>query len=144
MRSSVVKIHGCIGCKDPWLREVQDEMRAGNLSQISYDFLHGHSTSVPGSYLHGRVSCGNERCEHLATEWEDCKKEAMPLETYIAKNECSECRRERDSRRLVASGPDDPRFHSEKFSNAPGIFANNDIKYDVSKQRAQFYARARK
>ncbi len=36
--------------------------------------------------------------------------------------------------------PEDPRFSTEPFVNAPAIFPNNDVKYDVNKRRARLHA----
>ena len=41
---------------------------------------------------------------------------------------------------LVALTPGDSRFASEKIARAPAIFEHNDVKYEVNKKRAQFYA----
>ncbi len=46
----VTELDECIRTEDPWLYEVQEEMRAGALSEDSWNFLHGRQTSVPGSY----------------------------------------------------------------------------------------------
>ena len=62
---------------------------------------------------------------------------------YIRDNECAFCQQSRTSKKLVASGKDDARFFTPKFAEARAVFANNDIKYDVNKQRARFWARSR-
>ena len=49
--------------------------------------------------------------------------------------------KERVSRRLVASTPDDPRF-GKTFQAATSIFSTNDIKYHVNKVRARQWADA--
>ena len=48
------------------------------------------------------------------------------------------------SKQRVASGAADERFQSQKFSNAPAIFANNDVKYETNKVRARRFATERK
>ena len=53
-------------CNDPWLREIQQEVRQGALSKNNLNFLHGHDTSVPGSWVNNDVSCRNPRCRSLA------------------------------------------------------------------------------
>jgi len=58
----------------------------------------------------------------------------------ITRNECSICKEERKSKILVAQGNQDARFGNEKFLKAPAIFANNDLKYESNKLRAQQYA----
>ncbi len=54
--------------------------------------------------------------------------------------ECEKCKEERKTRVLVANSFQDERFLSDKFVVAPAILANNDIKYEVNKLRAQGYA----
>ena len=60
----------------------------------------------------------------------------------ILKYECAGCRAERESKRLVAVDPDDPRF-AEGFSLARGIFHTNGVKCHVNKLRAEQWARQR-
>ena len=50
------------------------------------------------------------------------------------------CQKGRKSRKLVAYGGNDPRFQEERFVSAPAFLANDDIKYDVNKMRAQTLA----
>ena len=45
-----------------WLLEVQNQFRNGNLTQTNHNFLHGRQTDVPGSWIDGRVTCGNTSC----------------------------------------------------------------------------------
>ena len=59
----------------------------------------------------------------------------------IREQECKVCRAERARRKLVVDGPDDPRLQSDKFLVAPGVFPNNDVKYEANKLRASQYAR---
>ena len=59
----------------------------------------------------------------------------------IRRQECRACRQELERRRLVIDGPDDPRVDTENFRCAPGVFPNNDVKYEVSKLRAAQCAR---
>eukprot|EP00438_Fugacium_kawagutii_P019964 Skav200587 [mRNA] locus=scaffold1051:191696:199950:- [translate_table: standard] len=40
----------CERTRDPWLQEVQAELRRGQLSQDNFDFMHGRPTKVPGSW----------------------------------------------------------------------------------------------
>ena len=43
--------------EDLWWLQVCDECRRGCLSQDSWAFLHGHDTSVSGSWLDGQPQC---------------------------------------------------------------------------------------
>ena len=58
----VTELVECERTADGWLREVQDQIRNGNLSEDNHRFLHGKATNVPGSWLEGRVQCGNKKC----------------------------------------------------------------------------------
>ena len=123
-------------CKnDPWLQEVQLEMRQGTLSQDNHVFLHVLPTSVPGSWALGEAQCGDIACGSLVAQG------ATP--EAIQKRECERCRLERQEKRCVATDALDARFSELKFVEAPAIFPNNDVKYDVGKRRAQLFARAR-
>jgi hypothetical protein len=126
-------------CKDAWYNEVLEECRMGELSDNNYNFLHGLPTTVPGSYRAGRPQCGNAPCERTMQ-----LMSRMPLtrEAIGALNlgECQTCRHERQSRRRVARGPEDPRFREKKFVDALLIVANNDVKYDINKRRALHFA----
>ena len=46
--------------------------------------------------------------------------------------ECKKCKIERQKRVLVARDDKDPRFQLDKFENAPAVFPNNDLKYEVN------------
>ena len=50
----VTELDESIRCEDEWLREVQDELRNGRLSNDNHNFLHGRPTTVPGSWVNGR------------------------------------------------------------------------------------------
>jgi hypothetical protein len=52
----------CVRTEDAWLLQVQNEMRAGCLSEDSCHFLHGRPTAVPGSMVDGQLTCGNAAC----------------------------------------------------------------------------------
>ena len=53
----------CVRTEDEWLYSVQEEMRHGNLSEDNWKFLHGmQSTTVPGSWLKDRCTCGTDEC----------------------------------------------------------------------------------
>ena len=144
----VTELVECERCDDAWLKSVQEEFRRGALTEDTHAFLHGRDTSVPGSWLHGEVGCGNARCRALSDGGGVSQKEAVGARRQrsvtakdIRRQECKERRDERERRRLVIAGPDDPRMHSAQFRCAPGVFPNNDVKYEVNKLRASQYAR---
>ena len=91
--------------------------------------MHGLSTKVPGSWLHGQTTCKNPACEQLRGK--------EPNE--IAQKECSACKEERGARKLVALTPEDERFET-KYEEARAVFANNDVKHHVNKHRARRWA----
>ena len=68
----------------------------------------------------------------------DSQREVLAEETQ--RLECPDCASERTKRVLVAKDPQDSRFQTEKFAVAPGVFPNNDVKYEVNKIWAQDYA----
>ena len=68
--------------------------------------------------------------KHCADEWQE----------NVQCNECDVCKHDRKSRALVVQTAADERWASSKFSSAPAIFPNNDVKYDVNKLRALNYA----
>ena len=147
----VTELEECERCDDVWLKEVQDEFRRGALSEDSHAFLHGRDTSVPGSWLKGDVLCKNQSCRELCSLEEDAtqmrtgqrrKRQVSPQD--IRHGECNFCRDERGRRRLVLEGPNDSRLLLEKFLLAPGVFPNNDVKYEANKVRASQYARKHK
>ena len=107
----------CVRTEDPWLLEVQNEMRHGCLSEDNWNFLHGRNTTVPGSWINSKPSCGNSSCMRT---WK------------TSKQECDVCQSERKSKHRVINNADDKRHLEEHFLCAPAIFPNNDIKYDAS------------
>ena len=110
--------------KDPWLQEVQLELREGRLSENSHSFLHGEATSVCGSWTNGAAACGRVRCKNVSVQ------KAAWDQIQAAERKCKTCTEERKKRRLVATGVKDNRFGLKKFVGAPAIFPNNDIKYE--------------
>ena len=62
----VTELHQCERQDDAWLIEVQDEIRAGALSEDNYNFMHNLPTTVPGSWLLRDVLCGRAACKKLA------------------------------------------------------------------------------
>ncbi len=127
----------CERCDDLWLREVQEEFRNGSLSEDTVRFLHGEPTSVPGRWRGGAVACGNVACKHLkqATTHKERK--------LVMKTECEVCKQERKSNNLVLNRYGDSRIGSDEFLQAPAVFANNDMKYEVNNLRARLCARSR-
>ncbi|CAJ1375402.1 unnamed protein product [Effrenium voratum] len=114
-------------CRDAWWLDLLEQCRFGRLSEENHKFLHGLPTDVPGSFVNGQVLCGKRECAALCG-------------TACLEQECTACQLERKRRRLVASGPTDGRF-TGKFKDAPLIVANNDVKHEANKIRAQDYAR---
>ena len=130
-------------CDDAWLQEVQAELRCGNLSERNHAFLHGLPTSVPGSWTGGDVLCGNATCQDLIREGKKGRPFAgATMADWIQSKECEQCKEERRTRNLVARDCNDVRFRSEAFIRAPAVFANNDLKYEVNKFRANLFASA--
>ena len=124
----VTELVRCERTADSWLTEVQEQLRYGALSQDNHAFLHGHGTSVPGSWTNGAPACCRSLCGALVGK--------SPEE--IRQRECVTCRKERASRHLVACA-NDPRFYQD-FAEATAIFATSDIKYHVNKRRAVRWA----
>jgi len=121
----VTELTECVRTEDAWLLQVQNEMRAGALSLDSWNFLHGHPTTVPGSFVDGACACGNKRC---IASWAQSKQE------------CSKCQVERKDKHRVMNAKGDERHRTEHFLRAHAIFPNNDIKCEVNKLRAQTFA----
>ncbi len=124
--------------EDLWLQEVQLELRDGRLSQDNHAFLHGKATRVCGSWTDGKAVCGRNLCSKLSAKGSSWK------EIEAAERHCQICSKSRQDRSRVAQDATDARFYEEKFVDAPAIFPNNDIKYDVNKQRARQYAATHK
>ena len=72
------------------------------------------------------------------------RKHQQSSEDRTKHAECAMCRNERASKARVATDAGDPRFVAPKFISAPAIFANNDVKYDTNKMRAQKFAAERR
>ena len=118
--------------QDTWFLGVQDEFRRGELTERTHNFLHGRPTDVPGSWVNGAPQCGNAQCRANAQE--------------ISKDndlECAVCKAERGQRKLVATSPEDVRFREKKFVEAGAVYANQDIRCHVGKQRAVQWAKER-
>ena len=129
----VTELVRCERTADAWLTEVQQQLRYGQLSNDNHAFLHGRPTSVPGSWLGGRITCGNAVCGKIAS--------ANASPEQILAQECRHCRTERCARQRVATA-DDPRV-AAAFADAVAIFPTNDIKYHANKLRALEWASAR-
>ena len=153
----VTELFECERCDDVWLRAVQGELRNGELSEESHEFMHGRPTFVPGSWAAGDVQCGSAACRKLALAGLKRVADLVAVTSQttagatqdgddefkqrVLKGECKKCRDERKTKCLVATGPDDERFMNRKFLSAPAIFANNDLKYETNKLRAKTFAR---
>ena len=127
--------------KDEWLQAVQLEIREGKLSKDSHAFLHGYSTEVCGSWTNGKATCGNKRCQEIS------ESKASWKDILNVERRCQICAQSRKERQRVAADAQDKRFtdpDDTRFVDAPAIFPNNDIKYDVNKQRARQYAASHK
>ena len=85
----ITELTECVRTEDTWLLQVQEEMRAGALTENSWNFLHGNYTTVPGSWVNGKCSCGNAKCE---ITWMNEKKE------------CKICQLERKNKTRVIRG----------------------------------------
>ena len=132
----VTELIRCERTQDVWLQELQAELRVGHLSADNHAFLHGRPTSVPGSWCTKtqQPTCEENTCYRLYKNGSTA--------AAILKYECAICHSERESKRLVAVAPDDPRF-AEDFSMARGIFHTNGVKCHVNKLRAEQWARQR-
>ena len=96
---------------------MQEEFRYGKLTKDTHCFLHGKPTLVPGSTLKGHAKCKNDWCKKRAIQMLELEKNGGLKEQFraeyteeIMKGECKECKKERNARILVASGPHDKRF----------------------------------
>ncbi len=135
----VTELTECIRTEDPWLLEIQGEMRSGCLSDDNWRFLHGYSTNVAGSSLQGSCLCGNPKCQRLEGQQQ------------VMMNECNVCKEPRKQRHRVLDEASPQRYtelvaeiNTPKFLRAPAVFPNNDIKCEVNKQRARLHAAATK
>ena len=130
----VTELYQCERTHDEWLQAVQEEFRHCALTETTHAFLHGCPTSVPGSYLNGRLCCADPTCLQML-------QAKVPPER-ILDQECDTCRNERLSRALVIHSPDDSRLEGH-FAKAVCIFSTNALKYHVNKLRAQQFAALR-
>ena len=101
---------------DDWLLEVQQELRENKLSADNHAFLHGEPTSVPGSYVHGQLTCSEVKCRTLLVERHKDKAQR------ILEEECLHCKNERKRRKLVLTNEEDERLKQTKFIEATAIF----------------------
>ena len=69
----MTELSECVRTEDPWLLEVQEEMRSGSLLEESWKFLHGMPTKVPGSWVNGGCGCGNVHVGDLVRRERDGK-----------------------------------------------------------------------
>jgi hypothetical protein len=68
----VTELTECVRAQDPWLLEVQNQMRAGELSEDICDCLHRRETTVLGSWVGGACVCGRRACR---TSWRATRQE---------------------------------------------------------------------
>ena len=127
----VTELHQCERTHDEWLQAVQEEFRHCALTETTHAFLHGCPTSVPGSYLNGRLCCADPTCLQML--------HAQIMPEKILEQECDTCQNERLSRALVIHSPNDSRLQGH-FAQAVCIFSTNALKYHVNKLRAQQFA----
>ena len=125
----VTELTRCERTHDPWLQELQAELRSGTLSDHNHRFLHGYATNVPGSFCQGVVQCQQPNCKRM---WQD----KAAAEVIHAKG-CGICRTERGSKALVLQ--DDPEAASVR--DAEAILPTNAVKYHVNKIRAVEWAK---
>ena len=121
-------------CLDEWWLEVLEECRLGAMTADTCAFLHGTTTSVPGTWLNGTVN-------NVTRAGPQCKAQCCEM-----RNECMECKVERKRRcrvyRSELHGNDkDSRIHSKRFRHAITVVPNNDLKMDICKRGAALWAR---
>ena len=82
--------------------------------------------------MDGAPLCGSTRC-----------LESIEAIAKDNKLECEACKADREKRKLVATSPEDALFRGAKFPEAVAIYANQDIRCHVGKQRAVQWAKER-
>ena len=124
----VTELAQCERTQDVWLQRIQDEFRVGKLSEDTHAFLHGRPIIQPGIYDKQIVRCGQKRC--IARSYKAYIREKFMDEdsrTQFAREtlamECKTCKAHRESKRLVATDKNDPRFKEDKFSRASSILS---------------------
>ena len=122
----VTELVECERTDDEWLQEVQNEFRNGCLNANNHAFLHGEPTTVPGSWIGSKATCGNPACQKLGqtslNESTVNTRKRMRVSTdlkRILNRECSICQKDRKSRFRVAHAPTD--FKERKIETAPAI-----------------------
>ena len=135
----VTELTHCFRCDDAWWNEVLDEIRVLKLSSDNHAFLHGEATSVPGSWLAGKPSCGKRGCLALPEQWKKSR------ESWHARRpaEREQCQKERQSRRRVLSDGGLKLLAEEAHEFTPTAVPNNDVRYEINKLRAQMFAKRR-
>ena len=110
--------------------QVLEEFRVQELTPNTHAFLHGDATTVPGSWLHGRASCGEQECQRLPQRWKEMG-EKTPWEQK-RRMECYVCHREREARmRVIPPGAaGEPRAASRSLSDTFGGFFRHSY-YDL-------------
>ena len=131
MVQGLTELVQCERTRDVWLQHLQKQIREGRLAADSHAFLHGHDTSVPGSWSGETLECGNATCRKLM--------QGKYTPAHIRLHECPRCKEERASKKRVV----DTAGHMvevERRDRAKAIFATNAVKYHVNKLRAQDWA----
>ena len=97
---------------------------------------------LSGSILNGNVVCGNNKCTQRSSAAIRHLSFDLACPETTRRNECSFCKKERDSIKLVASNGNDPRFQEANCASAPAffLFADHDMMYDENKLSAQYVA----
>ena len=114
-------------CPNVWWNHVLSEICLSNLTHGSWAFLqHQLPTAVSGTRLNGRALCGSDRCQALVDKSAD----------VIMEQECEGCAEERKARSQVMSERQLQELSSAAFENVPCAAANNEMRYDINKQRA--------
>ena len=105
-----------------FLVQVLEEFRVQELTPNTHAFLHGDATTVLGSWLHGRASCGERECQTLPQRWKEMG-EKTPWEQK-RQMECYACHREGEARmRVIPPGAaGEPRAASCSLSDTFGGF----------------------
>jgi hypothetical protein len=116
-------------CKDPWWNEVLAQCREMKLTKDNHSFLHGTPTAVPGSWCCGAPLCGKKGCLKL---WQEQQQE------------CRTCKEHRQKRQRVLTASAKKHLRQNPAAEVPVIVANNDVKADLNKRRARYWARLRR
>ena len=126
-------------CDDAWWNSVLNQIRILQLSDEDHAFLHGHETSVPGSWLNGQAACGNRSCANLRQKWQTMQEQGVSWQSR-RRLECAICSMERKSRQRVL--PEEAQLHGPPLEHVPCAVPNNDLRYEINKLRSRLFAKA--